>query len=73
MTKKEFEKLQGNEIILRGKRRAKIIGLGSSYIEFQFLDTKRKSLRGYRGLKLAGESTGSELPRDIDHEPNDVL
>ncbi len=70
MTKKEFEKLQGNEIILRGKRRAKIITLGPSYIEFQFLDTKRKSLRGYRGLKLA---TSTELPRDIDHEPNDII
>ncbi len=51
MTTKEFHELKAGDIILKGKRKAEITGLGPSYVEFRFLDTKRPSLGGYRGLK----------------------
>lgn len=61
MTKKEFENLQLNEFIFKGKRKARIIGRGSDYLEFVFLDTQRKSCRGYRGLKLAKPNDDIEM------------
>ncbi len=51
MTTKEFHELKAGDIILKGKRKAEVIRLGPSCVEFRFLDTKRPSLRGYRGLK----------------------
>ncbi len=56
MTSKEFENLKIGDLILNGKRKARVTGLGVNdgwqYVDFRFLDTGRYSTRGYRGLKL---------------------
>ncbi len=60
MTTKEFHDLKAGDIILKGKRKAEVTGLGPSYVEFRFLDTKRPSLRGYRGLKSTKVERGQD-------------
>lgn len=58
MTKKEFLALKPGEIILKGKRKAAVLdtfNYSGGYVEFTYLDTKRASGRGYRGLKVVKE------------------
>ncbi len=61
MTTKEFNDLKIGDHIFKGKRKAEVVGLGPSYVEFRFLDTKRLSLRRYRGLKSIKVDRGLDL------------
>ncbi len=61
MTTKEFHDLKIGDYVLKGKRKAKVTGLGLSYVEFRFMDTERPSLRGYRGLKSIKVERGLDL------------
>ena len=64
MTRIQFERLKIGSIVLKGKRKAAVISKGPTLVNFEFLDTKRRSCRGYRGLKLVKEANGNDQIRN---------